>query len=386
MKLYIIAGEASGDLHGSNLVKGLKDVDPSIEIRGIGGQNMKEAGADIWRDYKDTAVMGFTAVVSHLGKIARNMRECRQDILRYSPDAVILIDYPGFNLQIAGFAHKKGFPVFYYIAPKVWAWKEWRVRKIRKFVDRVFVIFPFEVDYFAKHGIRAEFDGNPLMDSVASDKSRFEGRQSFLQRNALSDVPIIALLPGSRKMEISFLMPRFVELERLAAAGGSRLASCQFVLAAAPEIDLDFYKCFLSSESRIRILKGETYGILKNSICAVVDSGTATLEAALIGVPEVAVYGGGALSFALATSLIRLKNYTLPNIIMGRSVIVELMQDACTARSIGAECERLIYDNAYRSAMQRDYDELRGLLGEPGASQRTAQSMIDSINSKNTQR
>ena len=383
MKLYIIAGEASGDLHGSNLVKGLRSALPDVEIRGIGGQKMKEAGADIWRDYKDTAVMGFTAVISHLGKISRNLRECKQDLLRYNPDALILIDYPGFNLKMAEFAHPKGIRVFYYIAPKVWAWKEWRVRQIRKYVDRMFVIFPFEVNYFASKGIRAEFNGNPLLDSVVSDKSRSESRESFLQRNALPDVPILALLPGSRKMEISFLMPRFAELERLAAEKGSRLGSCQFVLAAAPEMDLDFYRSFLGPESRIRILSGETYGILKNSICAVVDSGTATLEAAIIGVPEVAVYGGGALSFALATKLIKLKNYTLPNIVLGRTVIRELMQDACTARSIGTECERLMYDNAYRSAMQRSFDELRQLLGEPGASQRISRSMIDTINSTN---
>lgn len=381
MRFYIIAGEASGDLHGSNLVKSMMNMRPDVEIRGIGGEKMKRAGADIWRDYKDTAVMGFTAVITHLGKISRNMRDCKEDIIRYSPDALILIDYPGFNLKIAEFAHKKGIRVYYYIAPKVWAWKEWRVRQIRKNVDRLYVIFPFEVEYFAKHGIKAEFNGNPLMDSISSDRSCSESRESFIQRNGLEDAPIVALLPGSRKMEISFLMPRFAELEKWASVPGSPLERCRFVIAAAPEMDLDYYRSFLPADSKIRILKGETYGILRNASCAVVDSGTATLEAAIIGVPEVAVYGAGALSFALVTKLIRLKHYTLPNIIMGdREIIRELMQNACTARNIGTECERLLCDDAARAEMQRNFDSLRQMLGGPGASERIARSMINSTN------
>ena len=264
MKLYFIAGEASGDLHGSNLIRSVLKENPEASIRGVGGEKMQAAGADIWRDYSETAVMGFTAVLTHLGKILRNMRECRRDILVWKPDALVLIDYPGFNMKMARFAHNKGIKVFYYIAPKVWAWKEWRVRQIRKYVDRLFVIFPFEVPYFAKRGVEADYEGNPLMDSVGSYNSMKEPKSDFLTRHGLDDKPIIALLPGSRKMEISYLMPRFAQYEELLEK--ARPGEYRLVLAQAPEVDESFLKSFLGAESRMKIVDGDTYGVLKNEI------------------------------------------------------------------------------------------------------------------------
>ncbi|MCI2081661.1 MAG: lipid-A-disaccharide synthase [Bacteroidales bacterium] len=380
MRLYFIAGEASGDLHGSNLIKAILKVDPSASIRGIGGEKMREAGAEIWKDYSQTAVMGYTAVILRLGDILKNMRECRKDIVAWRPDAIVLIDYPGFNLEMAKFAHGRGIRVFYYIAPKVWAWKGWRIKQLRKYVDNLFVIFPFEVPFFAKHGIKAIYEGNPLMDSISADASLSEDRKTFLARNGLEDKPIIALLPGSRKMEISFLMPRFAEYERLLSE--SPYKGYQLVLAEAPELDDGYVRSFLSPESRISIVKGATYSVLKNAECAVIASGTATLEAAIIGTLQTAVYGGGAFSFAVAHRLVKIKLYTLPNIIMGHQVFRELVQGDCTAENIYFETDKLLGGGEYASGMRKEYAALRDVLGNPGASDRIAHVMIGLLNTK----
>ena len=506
MKYYIIAGEASGDLHGSNLVKGLLEKDPSAQIRAWGGELMRQAGAEVVKDYRENSIMGFVEVVANIGKILGNMKECCKDILAFNPDVVILIDYPGFNMKIAKFAKKHGFKVFYYIAPKVWAWKERRVHKIKRYVDKLFIIFPFEVEYFRKWGIETVYRGNPLLDSVCNFSHAGESRAEFEARTspkrqvicttatasteatasaaaaatsaapaaagataagataagataagataagataagATADtspttasspatepattaaepttaaaepttaaaMPIIAALAGSRKMETSFLLPRIV---RTALA----MPQYRFIIAAAPSMEPEYLKKIIQKElaaagapagtsqagsnktqscishtqagrcntqagscntqagsCNIEIVYGETYAVLQQSVAAIISSGTASLEAALLKTPQVVCYGGNPISFYIAKAVVKLKYISLANLILDKLIFKEILQNDCTPANISAELEALINQKTYRDAMLADYDKVHQLLGGGGASGRIAEAMIEEL-------
>lgn len=376
MKYYIIAGEASGDLHGSNLMKGLYAADPQCDVRFWGGDRMAAVGGTMVRHYKGTAVMGFVEVLAKANKILGNLSFCKKDILEYSPDVVILIDYAGFNLKIARFAKENGIRTFYYIAPKVWAWKEGRITKLRKYVDKLFIIFPFEIDYFHKKGIDAIYRGNPLIDSIASHRSSHETRAEFLQRHHLEDKPIIALLAGSRKTEISWLLPRYKEAAALLPEG------YQILLAGAPSIELEYYRKYIEG-SNIKLIPDDTYGVLRNAEAAVVASGTASLETALIGTPQVVCYGGNPISFWIAKQFIlhskSISYISLGNLIINRQAFRELLQDECTGKTISDEVVRLISDHQYRDEMLHNYSEIRKALGGEGASVKVAEAMIEEL-------
>ena len=494
MKYYIIAGEASGDLHGSNLVKGLLEKDPSAQIRAWGGELMRQAGAEVVKDYRENSIMGFVEVVANIGKILGNMKECCKDILAFNPDVVILIDYPGFNMKIAKFAKKHGLKVFYYIAPKVWAWKERRVHKIKRYVDKLFIIFPFEVEYFRKWGIETVYRGNPLLDSVCNFSHAGESRAAFEARTSpkrqvicttaaasteattsaaagataagataaagasatgataatspttasspttepattaaepttaaaepttAAAMPIIAALAGSRKMETSFLLPRIV---RTALA----MPQYRFIIAAAPSMEPEYLKKIIQKElaaagasigtfqagsnktqscisntqagishtqagrcntpagscntqagrCNIEIMYGETYAVLQQSVAAIISSGTASLEAALLKTPQVVCYGGNPISFYIAKAVVKLKYISLANLILDKLIFKEILQNDCTPANISAELEALINQKTYRDAMLADYDKVHQLLGGGGASGRIAEAMIEEL-------
>lgn len=385
MRYYLVAGEASGDLHGSNLIKGLKMADPKPEFRCWGGDLMEAEGAHLVKHYKESAIIGFVEVVMSLKTLLGNLEQCKKDILEYKPDALILIDYPGFNFRIAEFAKKNGIRVFYYIAPKVWAWKEKRVHKLQKFVDRLFIIFPFEIEYFKKWNIDAIYNGNPLLDSVDNFKYAAESREEFDRRcNLLPDKPIIALLAGSRKGEISYLLPRMAKIIE-------HYPDYQFILAGAPATETSVYQAILdkfniklidakgvpSGKGReVKLLKGETYSILKHAKAAIISSGTASLEAALIGTPQVVCYGGNEISYRIAKHFVKLKYISLANLIMNAGLFKELIQHECTPELIMRELNRLLDDIPYREKMMDDYAKVRNILGGKGASEKVAKAMI----------
>lgn len=375
MRYFIIAGEASGDLHGSNLIKGLKKEDPSSIIRCWGGDLMQKAGGELIKHYRESAVMGFVEVAAKLGQIARNLKKCKSDILCFNPDVVILIDYPGFNLNIARFAHARKIPVFYYIAPKVWAWKESRIKLIKQYVDRLFIIFPFEIEYFKRHSIDAIYNGNPLLDSIDENEYATETKESFCRRNNIScDKEYIALLAGSRKNEIRYMLPRITELCKIRE-------NYNFLLAAAPAVESSVYDEIIarSGVKNITVLYNNTYSIMKHSAAAVINSGTASLEGALIGIPQVVCYGGNEISYRIAKHFVKVRYISLANLILDKSIFRELIQQDCTAGNIGDELDKLLHDNDYRKRMLNDYSMVRKALGGNGASYRVAKRMIEEI-------
>lgn len=375
MRYYIIAGEASGDLHGSNLMKGILKHDPESEIRFWGGEKMAAVGGTMVRDYRDTAVMGVIEVIGKLKKISRNLAFCKKDIIQYKPDAVILIDYPGFNLKIAKFAHNNGFRTFYYIPPKVWARGEHRIKLLKKYIDRTFIIFPFEIDYFRSKGVDISYNGNPLIDNILENDSVTMDRRSFLAKHDLPSKESIALLAGSRKMEINYLLPRIVKtIDIIEKRHPGRF---QYLLAAAPGTDkkayTDIINKFRSENSpEIKIITDDTYGIMKHSSAAIISSGTASLEAAIIGVPQVVCYGMNPITFALAKLVVKLDTVSLANMILGKHIFKELLQNDCTPENISDEILSLIDDREYRDNMISDYDAMRKLLGERNAAERNA--------------
>ncbi|MBR7027720.1 MAG: lipid-A-disaccharide synthase [Bacteroidales bacterium] len=365
MKYYIIAGEASGDLHGAGLMRALRSCDPQAVFRFWGGEKMAAEGGTLAGDYREGAVMGVKEVLGKAGRFLHRLSVCKTDIAAWAPDAVILIDYPGFNLRIARFASRLGIKVFWYIAPKVWATREGRVRKLRRWVDRLFVIFPFEKDYFSRHGIDASYVGNPLVDIT--------GRDTAVDETAS---PYIALLPGSRRMEVSHTMPVFLELEKKMAS--SPLKDYRLVVAAADSLDDAVYEEYLSGSS-MELVRGNTYSVLKNAAAAVIDSGTASLEAALLSVPQVVVYAMDPLSYRLARLMLKTKYISLANIILDKPVFEELIQQDCNAARILAVLEKLVNDEECRSAMLEDYASLRRQLGEGGAAERAASEMVSCL-------
>ncbi|WP_114939291.1 lipid-A-disaccharide synthase [Mucilaginibacter endophyticus] len=360
MKYYLVAGEASGDLHGANLMKALKVLDPKAGFRFFGGDLMQAEGGTLVKHYADMAFMGFVEVVANLQTILKNMKSCKQDISAYQPDVLILIDFPGFNLKIAEYAKAQGLLVCYYISPKVWAWNQKRVLKIKRIVDHLFCILPFEVAFYKEWGMEVDYVGNPLLDAV----SAFKPDADFLQKNNLSGKNIIALLPGSRKQEISRLLPDMIK-------ASVNFPEYQFVIAGAPAFQADYYTPYLNG-ANIPIVFNATYDLLNQAHAAIVASGTATLETALFNVPQVVVYKGGKLTIAIARMLVKLKFISLVNLIMDKAVVKELIQEECTSEKIGSELDLLINNAVYRQTMLSNYDELDVRMGQPGASAKTA--------------
>jgi lipid-A-disaccharide synthase len=365
MKYYLVAGEASGDLHGANLMKELKKLDPQAKFRYFGGDLMRAEGGTLVKHYADMAFMGFFEVVVNLRAILKNMAACKADIAQYQPDVLILIDFPGFNLKIAAFAKELNLPVNYYISPKVWAWNQKRVLKIKKIVDHLFCILPFEVDFYKEWGMNVDYVGNPLLDAVAA----FNPDTDFLQKNKLTDKKLIALLPGSRKQEINYLLP-----DMLAVA--DQFPDYQFVIAGAPSFAADYYQQYLKGKP-IPVLFDATYDILNNAYAAIVASGTATLETALFNVPQVVVYKGNPISIAIGRMLIRINFISLVNLIVNRGIVKELIQQDCNPLSIGAEIDAILNNPEYRQTMLTNYDELDNKMGQPGASAKTAALIVN---------
>lgn len=360
MKYYLIAGEASGDLHGSNLMKALKARDKRAQFRFIGGDLMKKEGGTLVRHYEEMAYMGFVEVVTNAFTILNNINSCRNDILQWQPDVVVLIDYAGFNLRIASFAKKNNILVCYYISPKVWAWKEKRVLKIKKYVDHMFCIFHFEVAFYKKWGMEVQYVGNPLLDAMDA----FSPDPDFHEKNNLTEKPVIALLPGSRKQEIKYMLPVMLSL-------CSDFPDFQFVIAGAGAIPADFYKGLMPCHD-IPLIYGATYDLLAHAKAAIITSGTATLEAALFKVPQVVVYKGNPLNIAIARLLIKTKYISLVNLIMTEMVVKELIQKECNRQALRKEMSRILTDMSYNNQMHRNYDNLISLIDTNSASELTA--------------
>ena len=416
MKYYIIAGEASGDLHGSNLMKGIYAEDPQAEIRFWGGDLMKSvwdsfqndpshpcglgpspcgqggstvlktipdlhpASSGLVRHYKEGAVMGFVEVLMKARKLLGNVSFCKKDIRTWNPDVVILIDYPGFNFKIAEFAHKAGFKVFYYIAPKVWASREGRIRKLKSYVDKLFIVFPFEKPYFDAKGIDYIYKGNPLVDAVDGSAAMSESREAFLTRNNLEDKPIIAMLAGSRKGEISTMMP---VLSEFASQMHSleRYSEYQFLIAGAPSRTMKDYEPWLSEENRkyIKVLFGQTQSIIRQAEAGVINSGTASLETALLGTPQVVGYITNPITYRIARKIVKIKYISLGNLIIDRLAFKEFIQDECNSDALVAEIRELIENQERKTKMLSDYSDIRNALGGSGASSAVAKAMIEEL-------
>lgn len=369
MKYFVIAGEASGDLHGGNLIKHLREIDPDADFLCYGGDLMEAAGGTIAFHYKHMSFAGIWEVVKNLKTINRTLERCKADLILYQPDAVILIDYPGFNLKMADFAHAEGFRTLYYIAPKVWASRKSRIKRIRRVVDRLFVILPFEEDYFSQHGCPAEYGGNPLTDAIAAFSP--SGEHEFRQKHGLSEKPIIALLAGSRKMEISHCLPEMLKATK-------DFDDYELVLAGAPSIAPGYYSRFLG-DTPVKLIFGATYDILSRARAAVVVSGTATLETALFKVPEVVIYKLSTPTYVIGRPFFRIRFFSLVNIIMDKEVVKELLQFNL-ARDIRSELLKLLDDDAYRKKMLDNFSDLANVIGEPGTSARVARGMYNYLN------
>jgi lipid-A-disaccharide synthase len=369
LKYYIIAGEASGDLHGSNLLKEIRKKDPSAVFRAWGGDMMQKQGAEIVKHYRELAFMGFAEVIANLRTIMRNMKFCVQDILEWKPDVVIMIDYPGFNLRVAEKIKPHGVKVFYYISPQVWAWKQSRVHKIKKVVDEMFVILPFEKDFYQKFDYKVHYVGHPLLDAIKElpPPDDFEIRK----QSGAGNKPIVALLPGSRKQEIKKMLPYMIAMEK-------SFPEYHFIIAGAPSIEPAFYKQVLAG-SGIGVVSGKTYDLIRIAKAALVTSGTATLETALLNTPEVVCYKGSPISYMIAKRVIKVKYISLVNLIMDKLVVKELIQYDLNNESLQKELNLLLHDEVYRKRMLAEYEALRTLLGAEGASEKTASLMLKTL-------
>lgn len=370
MKYYLIVGEASGDLHASHLMAALRREDPQAEFRFFGGDLMAAVGGCVpVKHYRDLAYMGFVPVLLHLRTIFANMAFCKRDIVEWQPDALILVDYPGFNLSIAKYIHARTcIPVYYYIAPKIWAWKEYRIKNIKRDVDELFSILPFEVDFFeGKHQYPIHYVGNPTLDEVVAFRASYKGtRQDFFERNGLQAKPVIALLAGSRKQEIKDNLPDMIR-------AASSFGGYQLVLAGAPGIDADYYRAYIG-DADVKVIFGQTYELLSHADAALVTSGTATLETALFRVPQVVCYHtpiGRVIAF-LKRHILKVKYISLVNLIAGREVVRELVADTMTVAQIKTELGRILNDESWRREMLAGYDEVSKRLGEPGAPAKAA--------------
>ncbi|MBL7698908.1 MAG: lipid-A-disaccharide synthase [Chitinophagaceae bacterium] len=370
MKYYIIAGEASGDLHGSNLIREIKKLDNIADIRCWGGDLMERTGAKLVKHYRDLAFMGFIEVIKNLGTIISNLKFCKQDIASYQPDVIVLIDYPGFNLRIAEWARQNGYKVVYYISPQVWAWKESRVKKIRKNVDRMLVILPFEKNFYRKWNFEVEYVGHPLADVVDSAENDIEPLPGAIL-SPLNEKNIVALLPGSREQEVAKKLPVMLEVS-------AYFPDYRFIIAKAPSLPDAFYERLMDRYKNVRSIRNKTYQLLLQSKAALVTSGTATLETALFGVPQVVCYKGSSISYQIAKRLVKVKYISLVNLIMDRPVVKELIQDEMNVQNVKEELSKILKDQQVIFKMKQDYAELKKLLSEGGnASEKAAKSIVD---------
>lgn len=373
MKYYIIAGEASGDLHGANLIASLKKKDTRAKIRAWGGNLMKKQGATLVKHYRDLAFMGFVEVLLHLRTILKNLSFCKKDILKYKPDAIILIDYPGFNLKIAKFAHKHNIKVYYYISPQVWAWKKRRVYTIKEVVDKMLVILPFEKDFYDDYRVDAHFVGHPLLDELS--KVRYINRSNFARQNKLDPKKeIIALLPGSRKQEVTRMLGVMMKVM-------DKFPEYQFVIGCAPSLPESFYRELVGNEN-VHLVFNKTYQLLQVASAALVTSGTATLETALFYVPEVVCYKGNKISYLIAKNLVKVKYISLVNLIMDKPVLKELIQNDLTPKNIEEELNDLLTNHKKQRQLLEDYEDLRCKLGNAGASNNAATIIVNDLNKK----
>lgn len=399
MKYYIISGEASGDLHGSNLIKELHKLDGDATIRCWGGDLMEAAGATLVKHYRELAFMGFTEVLKNIGTIFKNIAFCKSDILQYRPDVLVLVDYPGFNLRIAKWAREQGLKIVYYISPQIWAWKENRIHSIKKNVDKMLVILPFEKDFYRKWDFEVEYVGHPLVEVVDDflreeslvDKSLVNESMIIEERNNVRDAPmandpmsydkkqnspskIIALLPGSRKQEILKKLPIMLRVAEF-------FPDYQFVVAKAPGLADEFYQELLAPYKNVDAVANKTYSLLADAAGAIVTSGTATLETALFGVPEVICYKSNDISYQIAKRLVKIKYICLVNLIMDKEVVRELIQDDLTVKNLVEELNKLLFDESRRLQLKKDYDDLKSLLSAGGhASANAARSIYNMLN------
>lgn len=383
MKYYLVAGEASGDLHGSNLMRGLYARDPEADMRFWGGGLMDavyrehQHGTGLVKDYREGAVMGIWEVLVQARKLLGRVRSCEEDIAAWKPDVVILIDYPGFNFRIAEFAHKAGFKVFWYIAPKVWASRESRIKKLKAYVDRLFIVFPFEIDYFRRKGVDFIYKGNPLIDAIDRSLALQESREAFLERHGLPDRPMVALLAGSRSGEIRSMMPVYLEMAaRLHAMPAYE--DLLFVVAAAPGRTPEDYD-LAGAGDYVRLVFGDTYGVLRHARAAVINSGTASLEAALIGTPQTVGYKIAPITYLIGRIILKIKYISLANLVIDRAAFKEYLQNYLTPENLVAEVRRLLEDENYRTRMSSDYAEVREKLGGTGASEAVAEAMLEEL-------
>lgn len=364
MKYYLIAGERSGDLHGSNLMKGIKQYDPDAQFRAWGGDLMQKEGATLVTHYTDMAFMGFLEVIRNITTILGFFKKCKKDLLAYQPDALILIDYPGFNLRMATFARKKGIKVFYYISPKVWAWNQKRALTIKASVDHMLVIFPFEVDFYKKFEYDVTYVGNPLMDAIQG----FEPDPDFRTTYGLENKKVIALLPGSRKQEVVSMLETMLSIRAF-------FSDYEFVIAGVTSLPQSLYKNY-DSFSNVTVVYEATYDLLTIAEAALVASGTATLETALFSVPEVVCYRTSGVSFAIAKRLIRVPYISLVNLIMGKETVRELIQDDFSSDNLNTELAAILPGGEKRSGLLQDYRQLKQLVGEAGASERAGSEIV----------
>lgn len=378
MKYYVIAGEASGDLHASHLMRALKEQDARAEFRFWGGDLMKSEGGEIVKHYKELAYMGFVPVLLHLPTILSNMKLCKKDIMQWSPDVLILVDYPGFNLNIAKYIHKNSdIPVYYYISPKIWAWKEYRIKNIKRDVNELFSILPFEVEFFRKHNYHIHYVGNPTLDEVTSFKSHYsETQEEFCKRNNLENKPIIALLAGSRKQEIKDNLPDMI-------SAASAFADYQLVLAGAPGIRTSHYEQFIGG-TPVKLVSGQTFPLLFHAKAALVTSGTATLETALFDTPQVVCYHTPLAKFIafLKKHLLKVRFISLVNLIADKEIVRELVADTMTVDNMKAELKAITSDETYRQNMLAGYQEVNNQLGGAGAPNHAARIMIELLSRK----
>ena len=373
MKYYIIAGEASGDMHGANLMKHILENDADADFRFFGGDMMKSVGGSLVRHYSEMSYMGIWEVIRNIGKISRNVSLCKKDVIQFNPDVIILIDYAGFNLRIAKYAKAHNLRVYYYILPKLWAWGKSRVKKIRKYVDKGFVILPFEVGFYNQLNINVEFFGNPLVDEIENFKRYSLSSKDFINSNKLSDKPIIALLAGSRKQEIDRCLPEMIAITK-------HYPDYQFVVAGAVSIEKEYYNKVLHN-TNVKIVHNQTYPLLTQSSAAVVTSGTATLETALFNVPQVVIYKTSGFTYyfgqlLILIKVIYLKFFSLVNIILNKEAVKELLQFRL-AENIRKELDKILFDKNYKEEMIKNYTELRNIIGKPEASKQIAQRIVD---------
>jgi lipid-A-disaccharide synthase len=369
-RIYMIAGEASGDLHGANLLAALNEIDSSIHVRAWGGDRMEKEGAILVKHIRELAFMGFIEVLLNLRTILKNIQFCKKDILEFKPDILVLIDYPGFNLRIAQWAKKNGIKVHYYISPQVWAWKKSRVKTIQQTVDKMYTILPFEDAFYGNFGYRSYYVGHPLLDEVEKYYNHRISIDEFLNKNGLPKKPIIVLLPGSRKQEIHVKLPIMLDAV-------SNYSEYQLLIAGAPNQDSEMYRAF--EKSNCKIIFGQTYDLISFAHVAIVTSGTATLETAILNTPQVVCYKGSWISYFIARSLIKINYISLVNLIMEKLVVKELIQGQCNAEEIKKEIDVILKDENYRNSMLQNYELMRQKLGGVGASKNVAQSLLKTI-------